>query len=97
MFAHDIIIRPIITEKTMGGMPVKKYTFQVAKDAEKIQIARAVEEIFGVEVESVNTSNRKGKLRRRGRSQGYTASWKKAVVTLKKESKAIEFFESLQA
>ena len=97
MFAHDIIRRPIITEKTMRGMPLKKYTFEVSKDAEKIQIAKAVEEVFGVSVAKVNTLHVRGKMRRRGRNQGYTVSWKKAIVTLKKESKAIEFFESLQA
>ncbi len=96
MFAHDVIIRPIITEKTMAGMPVKKYTFRVAKDAEKIQIAKAVEEVFGVEVEKVNTLQVRGRLRRRGRSQGYTASWKKAIVKLKENSKPIEFFENLK-
>ena len=57
MLAHDIIIRPIITEKTMGGMPNKKYTFKVAKDATKIDIAKAVEEVFGVKVSKVNTLN----------------------------------------
>ena len=97
MFEHDIIRRPIITEKTMRDMPLKKYTFEVAKDAEKIQIARAVESVFGVEVKKVNTLHVRGKMRRRGRFQGYTASWKKAIVTLKEGSKAIEFFESLQA
>lgn len=97
MFAHDIILRPIITEKTMRDMPIKKYTFKVAKDAEKIQIAKAVEEVFGVEVDKVNTLHVRGKLRRRGRSQGYTASWRKAIVKLKDKSKPIEFFESLNA
>lgn len=97
MFAHDIIRRPIITEKTMRDMPLKKYTFEVSKDSEKIQIAKAVEEVFGVKVAKVNTLHVRGKMRRRGRSTGYTASWKKAIVTLKEGSKAIEFFESLQA
>lgn len=95
MFAHDIIRRPIITEKTMRDMPLKKYTFEVSKDSEKIQIARAVEEVFGVKVAKVNTLHVRGKMRRRGRSSGYTASRKKAIVTLKKDSKAIEFFESM--
>ncbi len=95
MLAHDIIIRPIITEKTMGGMPNKKYTFEVAKDANKIEIAKAVEEVFKVKVDKVNTLKVRGRLRRQGRSQGYTSSWKKAVVTLKSDSKAIEFFEGI--
>lgn len=95
MLSHDIIVKPIITEKTMIGMPNKKYTFKVAKSAGKIEIAKAIEEIFKVKVDSVNTLNVKGKLRRRGRTQGYTADWKKAYVTLKKDSKGIEFFEGM--
>ncbi len=95
MLSHDIIIRPIITEKTMGGMPNKKYTFKVAKSAGKIEIAKAVEEVFKVKVEKVNTVNVRGRLRRRGRTQGYTPDWKKAYVTLKKDSKGIEFFEGM--
>ena len=95
MLSHDIIIRPIITEKTMGGMPNKKYTFKVAKSAGKIEIAKAVEEVFKVKVEKVNTVNVRGRLRRRGRTQGYTPTWKKAYVILKKDSKGIEFFEGM--
>ena len=95
MLSHDIIIRPIITEKTMVGMPDKKYTFKVAKSAGKIEIAKAVEEVFKVKVEKVNTVNVRGRLRRRGRTQGYTPDWKKAYVTLKKDSKGIEFFEGM--
>ncbi len=95
MLAHDVIIRPIITEKTMGGMPSKKYTFKVAKNAGKIEIAKAVEEVFKVKVEKVNTINVRGKFRRKGRTSGYTAAWKKAYVTLKSDSKAIEFFEGM--
>ena len=95
MLAHDIIIRPIITEKTMGGMPNKKYTFKVAKNATKIDIAKAVEEVFGVKVSKVNTLKIRGKFRRRGRTSGYTASWKKAYVTLTADSKGIEFFEGM--
>ena len=95
MLSHDIIIRPIITEKTMGGMPDKKYTFKVAKSSGKIEIAKAVEEVFKVKVEKVNTVNVRGRLRRRGRTQGYTPDWKKAYVTLKKDSKGIEFFEGM--
>ena len=95
MLAHDIIIRPIITEKTMGGMPNKKYTFKVAKNVTKIDIAQAVEEGFGVKVSKVNTLKIRGKFRRRGRTSGYTASWKKAYVTLTSDSKGIEFFEGM--
>lgn len=95
MVAQDIVIRPIITEKSMSGIPAKKYTFEVAKAATKIDIARAVEELFGVKVSKVNTLHVRGRLRRQGRSQGYTASWKKAVVTLTEDSKAIEFFEGM--
>ena len=95
MFAHDIIIRPIITEKSMAGAQMKKYTFEVAKDANKIQIAKAVAEVFGVEVKKVNTMNVRGRLRRQGRSEGYTPSWKKAIVTLTESSKSIEFFEGM--
>lgn len=95
MLSHDIVIRPIITEKTMRDMPNKKYTFKVAKNAGKIEIAKAIEEIFKVKVEKINTLNVRGKLRRRGRTQGYTSEWKKAYVTLKKDSKGIEFFEGM--
>ncbi len=95
MLAHEVIIRPIITEKTMGGMPNKKYTFKVAKDAGKIEIAKAVEEVFGVKVSKVNTLKVRGRYRRKGKFSGYTASWKKAYVTLKPDSKGIEFFEGM--
>ena len=95
MLAHDIIIKPIITEKTMGGMPNKKYTFKVDKRAGKIEIKKAIEEIFKVEVSRVNTLNVRGKFRRHGKYQGYTPSWKKAYVTLTENSKAIEFFEGM--
>ena len=95
MISHDIIIRPIITEKSMIGATEKKYTFEVAKTAGKIEIARAVEEIFKVKVAKVNTLNVRGKYRRQGRSEGYTRSWKKAVVTLAADSKNIEFFEGM--
>ena len=90
--AHDIIIRPIITEKSSYLMALNKYTFEVHRDANKIQIRNAVEEVFNVKVASVNTINVKGKLRRRGASKGYTRSWKKAVVALKPDQH-IEFFE----
>ena len=93
--AQDIILRPIITENSMDGIADRKYTFEVAKDANKIEIAKAVEELFGVKVSKVNTINVDGKLRRYGRFEGYTASRKKAIVTLTEDSKAIEFFVGL--
>lgn len=95
MNSYDIIRRPVLTEKSYAGIPAKTYTFEVAKSANKVEIKRAVEEIFGVKVESVTTSIIKGKLKRQGRTQGHTPDWKKATVRLTAESKAIEFFESL--
>jgi large subunit ribosomal protein L23 len=80
MAAQDIILRPIITEKSMAGIGDKKYTFEVAKSATKIDIARAVEELFGVKVDKVNTLHVRGHLRRQGRSQGYTRSWKRRLL-----------------
>ena len=94
-FAQDIILKPVVTEESMLGTAMKKYTFVVAKDANKIEIANAVEELFGVEVDSVNTMNVKGHLRRYGRFEGYKPSWKKAVVTLTEGSKTIEFFDGM--
>lgn len=94
--AQDIIIAPVITEKSMSGIADKKYTFKVAKDAGKIEIAAAIETVFsGVKVDKVNVINVRGQERRRGRYVGRTSSWKKAVVTLKKDSKPIEFFDGL--
>ncbi len=93
--AQDIILRPIITEESMMGVSNKKYTFKVAKDANKIEIAKAVEELFGVKVSKVNTMNVMGRLRRQGMHQGYTASWKKAIVTLTEDSKTIDFFDGM--
>ena len=95
MTAYDVIIRPIVTEKSMSGIAAKKYTFEVAPKAGKIEIKKAVEEIFGVKVAKVNTTHVRGKLRRQGRSEGYTKSWKKACVTLTQDSKEIEFFEGM--
>ncbi len=95
MNAHDIILRPVITEKSMGGIADKTYTFKVAKNATKIDIKRAVEELFGVQVDKVNTLHVRGHMRRQGRNVGYTPSWKKAVVSLKEDSKSIEFFEGM--
>ena len=93
--AQDIIIAPVITEKSMSGIADKKYTFKVAKDANKIEIAEAVETLFKVKVAKVNTISVRGKEKRMGRFSGYTASWKKAIVTLKADSKLIEFFDGL--
>ena len=96
MTARDIIIKPVITEKSMIGVASgNKYTFRVAKKATKIDIARAVEEIFNVKVAKVNTVNVRGRYRRQGRNEGYTPSWKKAYVTLAEGSKPIEFFEGM--
>lgn len=93
--AQDIILRPVITEETMMASAMKKYTFLVAKDANKIEIAQAVESLFDVKVAKVNTLNVKGHLRRYGRFEGYLPSRKKAVVTLTEDSKTIEFFDGL--
>ncbi len=95
MFAQDVVIRPIITEKGMQGIAEKKYTFEVAKNANKIEIKKAVEELFNVKVSKVATVNVRGRLRRQGRNQGYTRAWKKAYVTLTPDSKDIEFFEGM--
>ena len=94
-FAQDIILRPVITEESMMGTAEKKYSFKVAKDATKPEIKEAVEKLFGVKVAKVNTMTCKGHLRRYGRFEGYTESWKKAVVTLTEDSKTIEFFDGM--
>ena len=95
MNSYYLIRRPVLTEKSYAGIPAKTYTFEGAKNANKVQVKKAVEEIFGVKVENVTTAVVKGKLKRQGRTQGHTPDWKKATVRLTKESKAIEFFESL--
>lgn len=95
MNAYDVIIRPILSEKSYDGIPHKKYTFVVDRRADKTAIKAAVEEIFGVKVAKVNTVNVRGKYKRQGRSEGYTSKFKKAYVQLTADSKAIEFFESL--
>ena len=92
---QDIIIRPIITEASMDRLADKKYTFEVRKDATKAEIAYAVEQMFKVEVADVNTINMKKKPKRYGVHFGYTSAWTKAIVTLKPDSKTIEFFEGL--
>ena len=95
MEARDIIIRPVLTEKSYAGIQSKKYVFEVDKKATKSQIKNAVEQNFDGKVEKVNTVNVDGKLKRQGRTQGYTADYKKAYVKLTADSKSIEFFDSL--
>ena len=95
MFNEDIIINPVLTEKSYDMMADKRYVFQVAPKATKTQIKTAVEEIFGVKVEKVNTVVTQGKLKRMGKYEGRTSTVKKAYVVLKKDSKAIEFFENM--
>lgn len=92
---HDIIIAPVLTEKSYDLIPSKTYTFQVDVNAHKTEIKQAVEEIFEVKVAKVNTTKKDGKWKRQGRTMGKTAATKKAYVTLKKDSKAIEFFEGM--
>lgn len=93
--AQDIVIRPIITEESMAEVPEKKYTFEVAKSATKIDIAKAVEQLFEVKVAKVNTMNVKGHKRTYGRFTGYKSDWKKAIVTLTEDSSPIEFFDGM--
>jgi len=92
---YDVVLRPVITETTMMGMEEKKYTFEVDKRANKTEIKVAIEEIFGVKVEKINTLNVKGKPKRQGKYLGRTANWKKAVIKLTADSKEIEFFEGM--
>jgi len=94
-YAYDIIIKPIISEQSMDQLADKKYTFEVKKSANKVQIKQAVEEIFGVKVESVNTLNMMGKMKRMGRNEGRRPAWKKAIVKLTPDSKTIEFFDGM--
>ena len=93
--AQDIILAPVITEKSMYGVAEKKYTFKVANDANKLEIAQAVEELFGVSVSKVNTVSVRGRFKRMGRNEGYRPDWKKAIVTLTESSNTIEFFEGM--
>ena len=95
MFAQDVIIRPVLSEKSYADIANKKYTFEVAKNSNKTQIKQAVESLFKVKVKSVNTANVYGKIKRQGRTQGLTGSYKKAIVQLTADSKSIEFFDSL--
>jgi len=93
--AYDIIKRPIISEKTMMMTGEKKYTFEVAKDVNKIEIKHAVEQAFGVKVKKVTTMNVLGKVKRQGVHIGKRPDWKKATVTLTDDSKTIEFFDGM--
>ncbi len=93
---HDIIVKPIVTEQSMDAMAEGKYTFVVDKKANKTEIKNALEKIFGVKVQKVNTMNMKGKVKRQGRFIGKRADWKKAIVQLAADSKGIEFFEGMQ-
>ena len=96
MNAYDIILRPVITEQSMESVADKKYVFQVAIDATKTEIKAAVEEIFGVKVEKVNTVRMQGKVKRTGAyPAGRRAAYKKAIITLTADSKTIEFFEGM--
>ncbi len=96
MISYDVIIRPIITERSMKGAQDKKYMFEVAIDANKVQVRKAVEDIFGVKVAKVNTMIVPGKAKRMGAARpGRTKDWKKAVVQLTDDSKTIEFFEGM--
>ena len=96
MISYDVIIRPIITERSMAGAAEKKYVFEVAPTAGKIEIKKAVEEIFGVKVAKVNTMNVPGKAKRLGAARpGRTKDWKKAIVQLAEDSKTIEIFEGM--
>lgn len=93
---HDIILRPVLTEASYDGIANKDYTFEVALKANKTEIKQAIEEIFeGVKVANVNTMRTMGKMKRQGRTQGRTPEVKKAIVTLKADSKGIPFFEGM--
>lgn len=95
MLNYDIIIKPVLSEKSYDGIANKKYTFKVVPSATKSQIKAAVEQIFGVKVAKVNTVNYDGKLKRMGKTEGRTTAYKKAIVQLTDDSKTIEFFDSL--
>ena len=92
---QDIIIKPIVTEASMDMMQNKKYVFKVMSTATKAEIAKAVEEMFKVQVQDVNTISMQKKPKRVGYHYGYTSAWKKAIVTLKPDSKTIEFFDGM--
>ena len=92
---HDIIIKPVVTERSMDDMNDNKYTFVVDRKSNKTEIKSAVEKVFGVKVSKVNTMNVLGKIKRQGATSGKRADWKKAIVTLSPDSKGIEFFEGM--
>ncbi|SNS39199.1 large subunit ribosomal protein L23 [Anaerovirgula multivorans] len=92
---HDVVIRPLVTEHSMADIADKKYAFVVDRKANKTEIRKAIEKIFGVKVEKVNTVNMKGKVKRMGKNVGKRPDWKKAYVTLTQESKDIELFEGM--
>ena len=93
--AHDIIKRPVVTERSMAGIAERKYTFEVSSDAGKIEIRKAAEELFGVRVESVRTISMPKRKKRLGVHLGTVPAWKKAIIKLTEDSKTIEFFDSL--
>ncbi|MCQ2554457.1 MAG: 50S ribosomal protein L23 [Clostridia bacterium] len=93
--AYDVILKPVISEQSMDMAATKKYTFKVASDANRTEVKKAVEEIFGVSVKKVNIVNCDGKLKRMGRTSGMTPAYKKAIVTVSEDSKEIEFFQGL--
>ncbi|KXB46237.1 ribosomal protein L23 [Tissierellia bacterium KA00581] len=93
--AYDIIIKPVVTESSMEAMEQKRYTFKVDPKANKSEIKKAIETIFGVKVKKVNTMNITGKKKRMGANVGKRSDWKKAIVTLTEDSKEIEFFEGI--
>ena len=95
MMSYEIIKKPVITENSMDQMADRKYTFEVAKDANKIEIKKAVEEVFGVKVEKVTTMRVLGKVNRMGANSGKRPDWKKAIVKLTADSKTIEFFDGV--
>jgi large subunit ribosomal protein L23 len=95
MNSYDIVRRPVITEKSMNEMADKKYTFIVDVNANKTEIKKAIEEVFKVKVDKVNTVRVLGKMKRMGKNEGRRPSYKKAIVKLTAESKGIEFFEGL--
>ncbi|MDR2156790.1 MAG: 50S ribosomal protein L23 [Clostridiales Family XIII bacterium] len=92
---YDVILKPVISERSMADAQNRKYTFRVATNANKTEIKYALEEIFGVRIEKVNVMNYSGKLKRMGKNIGRRSASKKAIATLAKDSKEIEFFQSL--
>ena len=94
MDAYDILVKPIVTERSMDDAASKKYTFRVAKQANKYQIKKAVEDVFDVKVSKINTMNMRGKVKRQGRTEGKRPDWKKAIVTLTPDSNEIKIFDA---